>query len=50
MDQSVEDADSTNWVVPPITVRLASCDEWRTAPTRYLGLDSDGDYSEVYLS
>ena len=50
MDRSVEDADSTDWVVPPITVRLASCDERCTAPTRYLGLDSDGDYREVYLS
>ena len=29
MDRSVEDADSTDWVVPPITIRLASCDEWR---------------------
>ena len=50
MDRSVEDTDSTDWVVPPITVRLASCDERRTVPTRYLGSDSDGDYSEVYLS
>ena len=50
MDQSVEDADSTNWVVPLITIRLASCDERCTAPMRYLGSDSDRDYSEVYLS
>ena len=35
MDQSVEDVDSTDWVVPPITVCLASCDEQHTAPTRY---------------
>ena len=50
MDRSVEDADSTDWVVPLITVHLALCDERRTAPTRYLGSDSDGDYSKVYLS
>ena len=50
MDQLVEDADSTDWVVPPITVSLALCDERCTALMRYLGLDSDGDYSEVYLS
>ena len=51
MDRSVEDADSTDWVVPPITVCLASCDERHTAPMRYfLGSDSDGDYSKVYLS
>ena len=35
VDRSVEDTDSTDWVVPPITVCLASCDEWHTAPTRY---------------
>ena len=35
VDQSVEDTDSTDWVVPPITVCLASCDEQHTAPTRY---------------
>ena len=35
VDQSVEDMDSTDWVVPPITVCLASCDERRTVPMRY---------------
>ena len=35
MDRLVEDADSTNWVVPLITICLASCDERRTAPMRY---------------
>ena len=29
VDWSIEDADSTDWVVPLITVRLASCDERR---------------------
>ena len=36
MDQSVEDVDSTDWVVPPITICLALCDEQRTVLMRYL--------------
>ena len=35
VDQSVEDADSTNWVVPPITICLALCDEQCAVLMRY---------------
>ena len=35
VDWSVEDTDSTDWVVPLITICLALCDEWHTALTRY---------------
>ena len=49
MDQLAQDVDSTCWVVPLITVHLASCDEWHAAPVRYSQSQTWMEIIEKYI-